>query len=142
MSRDYGTLLEPQRVGDGTALMETRLAARALSEGWPLSAEMRQRCVEEAFAILDDKTSTKYHKLGALRVIALWSRENAYLRRTQTLADTAELSAQTARLAAALKNPKYASLLDQLADDLSAPTPPALPEGQSPPPQGNTPSEM
>jgi hypothetical protein len=120
----------------------TRMMARALAEGWPLSAEQRQECVDAAFDILRDPKSTSYHRLGALRVIGLWSRENAYRSRTAAIEDYADLRAQTDRLAAAMRNPKYADLFEQLCEDLRPQNQPALPEGQSPPPQGNTPSGM
>jgi hypothetical protein len=73
MVRDYG-VRGRHGTSDATGLApctELRLTARALSKGWNVSPALRKRCLEVAEEVLNDAGATYYHKLTAIKVVAL-----------------------------------------------------------------------
>jgi hypothetical protein len=50
---------------------DLRLTERAIRNGWNVTDEERIKCKAIAMAVLDDPQATTYHKLTAVKVIAL-----------------------------------------------------------------------
>jgi hypothetical protein len=87
---------EPELDTSPTSL---RCSIRAALEEWPITPQVRQRCVQEALKVLDDPRATTYHRLLALKVLGLYDTIN--VRREASA--RAERSASTAQQASVLK---------------------------------------
>jgi hypothetical protein len=94
-----------------TTRADMRMVAKAIRERWPVTEEVRKRCVDDAVAILDDAQANHRTRIAALRLLLAADAVNVSRERNEVSATTGEQSAAAAVLRAAL-----ATNAAQLAD--------------------------
>jgi hypothetical protein len=102
-------------------LDHTRLALRAVTHRWDVHADRREKALQAAEAILDDPTSSKYHRLAAAKLLVAADGVNVRREANQVAERSGDDAARVAALRTALQSPEARAWLAAGASVLSPP---------------------
>src|SRR5262249_31179153 len=88
------------------SVSDLRLVAGGMSQLWPISPEMRRKCLERAMRVVEDDEASTYHVLAAVKVIALADCLNARRERNTVQEHGQSLQADASLLSAAPSSPE------------------------------------